>query len=287
MNKTVETIGNATGKTGWRKTFPKKWTPPAQPCGAWGKKMDQTYIPEQIMLSAVNAFGIDHQTDKCIEELGELATALIQYRQGRIGLDVLLGELADVQVTTGQLRLHYGARSVDQIVAVKLARLRRRVADQVQANVQSKPEPSPVNPQPVPGKTLCVDCPHWHPVMDHPSEYGVCHHPARPWDTAERRAKDGPYLAATNREEVCLLPVPKPVKPVLRWEAGRGDELVLYDGASRLGSVSRSPYWAYQWTATAAGCDRSTHASKETAMHIVCMELGIVACTVPIWPVSP
>ena len=105
--------------------------------------MDQTQIPEQVMLAAVNAFGIDHQTDKCIEELGELATALIQYRQGRIGLDVLLGELADVQVTTGQLRLHYGAISVDQIVSVKLARLSRLVADQVQATAKPEPKPKP------------------------------------------------------------------------------------------------------------------------------------------------
>jgi hypothetical protein len=96
--------------------------------------------PDQIMQSALDAFGIDHQTDKCLEELGELATALIQYRQGRIGLDVLLGELADVQVTTGQLRLHYGATSVDQIVAVKLARLSRLCADQV---AKAKPEPKP------------------------------------------------------------------------------------------------------------------------------------------------
>jgi len=39
MRRTTETIGDATGETGWRKTFPKKWTPPAQVCGAWGRKM--------------------------------------------------------------------------------------------------------------------------------------------------------------------------------------------------------------------------------------------------------
>ena len=103
--------------------------------------MDQT--PEQIMLAAVNAFGIDHQTDKCIEELGELATALIQYRQGRIGLPTLRGEIADVLVTAGTLRLLYGAAEVDEIVAAKLARLSRLCADQVQAKVQAKAKPEP------------------------------------------------------------------------------------------------------------------------------------------------
>ena len=37
MNRTIETLGNATGQTGWRKTYASKWTPPAQPCGHWGK----------------------------------------------------------------------------------------------------------------------------------------------------------------------------------------------------------------------------------------------------------
>jgi len=45
MQKTVETIGDATGKTGWRKTFPKKWTPPAQVCGAWGKTVSDLKAP--------------------------------------------------------------------------------------------------------------------------------------------------------------------------------------------------------------------------------------------------
>ena len=177
--------------------------------------MDQTQIPEQVMLAAVNAFGIDHQTDKCLEELGELATALIQYRYGRISIDELRGELADVLITVGQLRLWYGAAGVNNIQAVKLARLSRLVADQVQAT--AKPEPKP--------------------------------------------------------------------KPALRWEAGRGDELVMYQGASRIGSVSRSQYWAYQWTATASSVkDVTTHASKEEAMHMVCMSLGLRVDEVPLWP---
>ena len=99
--------------------------------------------PETVMQAALDAFGIAHQTDKCIEELGELATALIQYRQGRIELDTLRGEIADVLITVGQLRLHHGAMSVDQQVAVKLARLSRLCADQVQATAKPEPKPKP------------------------------------------------------------------------------------------------------------------------------------------------
>ena len=78
MNRTTETIGNATGVTGWRKTWQRNWTPPAQPCGAWMARMN----PQQASLAK---FGPDRQTDKCIEELGELVAVLIQHRNGRVG----------------------------------------------------------------------------------------------------------------------------------------------------------------------------------------------------------
>jgi hypothetical protein len=46
MNKTVEAIGNATGQTGWRKTYARKWTPPAQPCGHWGKNVQDAKLKD-------------------------------------------------------------------------------------------------------------------------------------------------------------------------------------------------------------------------------------------------
>lgn len=180
--------------------------------GLEGQEVSDNKEAPYIDLAAINTFGIDAQTDKTLEELGELATALIQYRYGRITIDDLRSEIADVLITVGQLRLHYGATAVDDIRDVKLARLKRLVADQVAA----KPEP-------------------------------------------------------------------KPVKPMLRWEAGKGDELILYRWSRQIGSVTRSPYYADQWVAFADSNLATTHAHKETAINIVCMELGLSVCEVPLW----
>ena len=42
MQRAIETLGDATGQTGWRKTYARKWTPPAQPCGHWGRRERQS-----------------------------------------------------------------------------------------------------------------------------------------------------------------------------------------------------------------------------------------------------
>lgn len=267
MQRAIETLGDATGKTGWAKTYARKWTPPPQVCGAWRRKVEQT--PDQIAQSALDAFGKGRQIDKCIEELGELTTALMKWKNGEAGADAVIDELADVAVTGNTLCVLFGWEAVDERVKVKLARLVRLVADQVALNAEKA---KAVKSQPVPGKTLCVDCPHWHPVMDHPSECGICHHPSQPWDTAERRVKDGPYLAATNREEACLLPTPKPVKPVLRWEERDGD-LFLYTPI-QAGSVKP---WATtaKWLANPFGCIGRTCTTQAEAKRHVELALGL------------
>jgi hypothetical protein len=163
---------------------------------------------------ALEVFGADRQVDKCIEELAELATALVKYRHGEATAADVIDELADVEITTGTLRLLFDRQAIETRVLFKLSRLSRLVADQV---ATAKPEP-------------------------------------------------------------------KPVKPMLRWEVGKGDELVLYRWDQRIGSVSRSQYWADQWTATASSVrDVTTHAHKETAINIVCMNLGLSVCEVPVW----
>lgn len=143
MNRTTETVGDATGQTGWRKTYARNWTPPAQPCGAWGKKMKP-----DVQAQALQAFGADRQVDKCIEELGELATALVKYRHGETDAAAVIDELVDVAVTTGTLWLLFDKCAIEARIAVKLARLQKLVADQVQATAkpETKPEPKPVRP---------------------------------------------------------------------------------------------------------------------------------------------
>ncbi len=147
MRKAIEGLGNATGKTGWRKTYARKWTPPAQVCGAWSRKMSQleerTKEANAIMADALEAFGSARQIDKCIEELGELATVLMKFRHGEVGADAVIDELADVAITGGTMKLLFDPHAVDERIAVKLARLVRLVADQVAANAE---KPKPVKP---------------------------------------------------------------------------------------------------------------------------------------------
>jgi len=102
--------------------------------------MNQT--PEQIMRSALEAFGTARQVDKCLGEMHELGEALLSHRHGEASAEAVIDEIADGFVTLGQMRLLFGADAVDARIAVKLARLSRLVADQVAA----KPEPKPVKP---------------------------------------------------------------------------------------------------------------------------------------------
>ena len=135
MQRATETIGNATGKTGWRKTYARNWTPPPQVCGAWRRKMSQleerTKEANAVMAAALEAFGSARQIDKCIEELGELAAVLMRFRHGEAGAAEVIDELADVAITGGTMKMLFDARAVDERIAVKLARLQRLVADQV------------------------------------------------------------------------------------------------------------------------------------------------------------
>jgi hypothetical protein len=62
--------------------------------------------------------------------------------------------------------------------------------------------------QPEGGKTLCQDCPHWHPEWRDRSKdaLGSCRHPKSPWMTHERMGNDAEYAMVTDREDACLLP---------------------------------------------------------------------------------
>ncbi len=103
--------------------------------------MNQT--PEQIMQSALDAFGTLRQVDKCLGEMHELGEALLSHRHGEADREAVIDEVADVLITAGQMRLLFGADAVDARIAVKLARLSRLVADQV---ATAKPKPKPVKP---------------------------------------------------------------------------------------------------------------------------------------------
>ena len=89
---------------------------------------------ENILLQAIVEYGQDAQTDMMIEEMSELAKALLKHRrypddEGTI--DNIREEMADVQIMLDQMQIIYGIDSrhglCDQYRTQKLQRLARRL----------------------------------------------------------------------------------------------------------------------------------------------------------------
>lgn len=83
---------------------------------------------ENILLQAIVEYGQDAQTDMMIEEMSELAKALLKHRrypddEGTI--DNIREEMADVQIMLDQMQIIYGDDS--QYRAQKLHRLAKRL----------------------------------------------------------------------------------------------------------------------------------------------------------------
>ena len=74
-------------------------------------------------LQAIDHFGVQHQKNKAIEELGELIVELSREQDGRTSRWTICGEIADVIIMAEQLRIIYGGRRVDDWIEYKLRRL--------------------------------------------------------------------------------------------------------------------------------------------------------------------
>lgn len=82
---------------------------------------------KNTLVHAINHFGVDHQIDKALEEMGELITALSRRRLERSHREDIAEEIADVLIVANQLRIIYGCELVDGIVAQKLEKLERTI----------------------------------------------------------------------------------------------------------------------------------------------------------------
>lgn len=78
---------------------------------------------KSILVHAINHFGVEHQIKKCAEEMGELITELARRHTPREDKDRIALEVADVLITANQLRIIFGAESVDQKIEQQLQRL--------------------------------------------------------------------------------------------------------------------------------------------------------------------
>ena len=80
-----------------------------------------------IYEQAIEKFGRDHQILKAVEELNELATALLHFRQGKVGVIDVVGEIADVEIMVEQLKLIFNKDLVNRCMTHKLERLNKTI----------------------------------------------------------------------------------------------------------------------------------------------------------------
>ena len=81
----------------------------------------------QILSKAISEWGIEAQTNLAIEEMGELIVAINHHRRGRVGMDAVQEEIADVMIAMKQLAMIYGELGVDKFIEQKTQRLKQRL----------------------------------------------------------------------------------------------------------------------------------------------------------------
>ena len=84
---------------------------------------------QQILQSAINTYGPEHQVDMAIEEMAELTKALLKMRRDKSSGDYnVREEIVDVQIVLDQLKMIYGWDN--EIQAQKLGRLWEAIKDE-------------------------------------------------------------------------------------------------------------------------------------------------------------
>lgn len=83
---------------------------------------------EEILQSAIYAFGVEAQIDMAIEECSELINALCKWRRRRVDDSAVVTEIADVKIMMTQMAMMFGWEEVDEEEQRKLERLKRRIS---------------------------------------------------------------------------------------------------------------------------------------------------------------
>lgn len=81
----------------------------------------------EILNQAITKWGRVAQTNMALEEMGELITSINQYRRGRVDIDAVREEIADVLITAKQLAIMYGPSGVERKYNEKIRRLQERL----------------------------------------------------------------------------------------------------------------------------------------------------------------
>lgn len=81
----------------------------------------------KILVNALFLYGPRRQKEMAIEEMGELMVAMNHFKRGRVGVEAVQEEIADVKIVIDQLAIIYGEKGVNSFVSKKLARLNDRM----------------------------------------------------------------------------------------------------------------------------------------------------------------
>lgn len=84
---------------------------------------------------AIDTWGLDVQLEKAEEEAAELLLALKHYRAGKIPIEELFDEIADVKIMIGQLNHSMNSELIDRRIDQKMVRL-----DQLLDSIEDQPE---------------------------------------------------------------------------------------------------------------------------------------------------
>lgn len=86
---------------------------------------------KEILERAIGTYGYHAQVNMCLEEMAELAKALLKMQRsdGDVmeKMDNIREEIADVQIMIDQMKLIYGEEPVGKSERLKLARLEERL----------------------------------------------------------------------------------------------------------------------------------------------------------------
>jgi NTP pyrophosphatase (non-canonical NTP hydrolase) len=88
---------------------------------------------KRVLRAATEAWGVDAQIDKAIEEMGELLTALMKAKLNRGEnthmIENIQDEIADVSIMMDQLTMIFGASTVKDNIRYKIDRLAQILID--------------------------------------------------------------------------------------------------------------------------------------------------------------
>lgn len=81
----------------------------------------------KLIKDAIDLYGKDAQLIQAAEEVGELLTALSQYRRGRITKDELTVEIADVMIMLDCIVTMHDIQNLEEIMDGQYEKFRKQV----------------------------------------------------------------------------------------------------------------------------------------------------------------